>query len=144
MRVPRRALRLGKGNAEQLMVDTVIVRRDTGTTEPDPDNPYKPKKVYKIVYGPAKGKIQSYEGQYEQSKEAGGGAYTEARLWFHSPVGSGPYLPGDQVEITAVGVIPGIEPDLTRVGEKFQIASDTGKSIATAQRLPVTRLEAIK
>lgn len=124
------------------MVDRVIVRRKTGATEPNPDNPYEPKPVFLTIYSGI-GKIQSYEGQYEQSKEAGGGAYTEARLWFHSPLGVGPYLPGDEVEVTEVDNADG-DGDQSRVGERFEIASDTGKSIATAQRLPVTRTEAIR
>lgn len=142
MRFPRRAHRRGQENAESLMIDTVIVRRNTGVTEPDPGNPYEPKPVYFTVYVGV-GKIQSYEGQYEQSKESGGGAYTEARLWFHSPLGAGPYLPGDEVVVTGVDNTDG-NGDQSRIGERFEIASDTGKSIATAQRLPVTRLEAIR
>jgi hypothetical protein len=61
----------------------------------------------------------------------------ESRSWLHTPVDAGPFQQGDRVTIIAA------PHDPSRIGEQFLLEAATGKSIATAQRLPITIVEAI-
>jgi hypothetical protein len=134
MRLPLRALRLGRENAEALMVDTVKVERFIGRVR----NPVTLVDVdkFETVYS-GRGKIQAYDGQYEKSSEAGGGNYVASRSYLHVPISAGPFEQGDRVTFLSSPY------DSSRGGQQFLLEAATGKSVATAQRLPVTRIEAI-
>ena len=136
MRFPSRALRLGRENAESLMVDTVKVERKTGVKVVD-ETTFKPTDEIVDVYS-GRAKIQAFEGQYEQSREAGGGNYVLSRSYIHFPVSAGPFQQGDRVTVQTSPF------DGDRVGEVYQLEASTGKSLATAQRLPVTLVEAVR
>lgn len=128
------ALIAGRLAAERLMVDTILVERFVGRVR-DPVT-LKDVESYEVVYS-GRGKLQAYDGQYEKTSEAGGGNYVESRSYLHVPISAGPFEQGDRVTFLACPFDP------ERAGQRFLLEAATGKSLATAQRLPVTRVEAI-
>lgn len=129
-----RTLRTGRIRAQKLMADTVLVERVSGRVR-DPVT-FELVDSFEVVYSGV-GKIQAYDGQYEQSSEAGGGNFVSSRSYVHFPIDAGPFEQGDRVTFVASPYDP------SRVGQRFFLEAATGKSLATAQRLPVTRIEAV-
>ena len=128
------ALRAGRIAAERLMSDVMRVERLVGKVL-DPVSLEFVDSFALVFEG--RGKVQAYDGQYEQSFEAGGGNYVSSRSYVHFPVGVGPFEQGDRVTVVSAG------DDPSRVGDVFLLEAATGKTLATAQRLPVTRVEAV-
>jgi hypothetical protein len=123
-------LRRGRAAAERLMVDTCKVTRVTG--EPgliDPETGLREPPPTVTVYE-GKCKVQTYEPN-ESRPEAGEHLWTLQRYGLHVPVGAGPVMIGDRIEITVAAADPQL------VGRVFEVAGRMNKSMATAQRLLV-------
>jgi hypothetical protein len=109
-----------RAEAEALMVDTVQVRRPTGTAADDDGNVVTTYAATDVYAGPAK--VQD-PGLTAMSEESGSATATRAAYEVHVPVSAGPFLPGDVVFMAGVA--------------RFRVLMPHVKSWQTAQRLPV-------
>lgn len=121
------ALASGREAAERLMRATIVVERETGPIVHDADGS-DPRRETVVVYQ-GRGKIQSYEG-HEQPVVVAGQAVALLRTRVDTPVGSGPFIPGDKVKVLA-------NPDDSMLeGVELRIAALAPfKSMATAYRV---------
>lgn len=121
------ALTSGRVAAERLMRAQLRVVRETGEIVFDPDGTNERRETVVVYEG--RGKIQSYEG-HEQPVSAAGQATIQLRTRVDTPVGSGPFIPGDKVTVLA-------NPDDTLLeGVELRIAAlSPFKSMATAYRV---------
>lgn len=124
------ALGRGRRQAEALMADSCVIRRVTG--EPGPLDPTtgerEPAETTEVYSGRCK--VQTYE-PHESKPQAGEHVWTVQRYFVHVPVGEGPIMVDDRVEVTASEVAPQLP------GRTYRVAGLHHKSMATAQRLLV-------
>lgn len=121
--------------AEELMVDTCVVRYATGLTEQDPDTGAEVP-VYADRFT-SKCKVQA-RTLVVRDAEVGGRTSSTVRLELHLPVGSPAVETGDVAEIVGVGALS----DLQLLGRRFTIAAPVAKTYATARRYEVEEVVA--
>lgn len=125
--------------AESLMTDQCVVRRSTGTATSPTTFAVTP--TLATVYGPAKFKLAS-DNAFEQDRESGSATMTLSRVRCDFPFGSGPFLPGDVVTLTAVDSTAG-DPNL--VGRHFRLTIPAPqKTHATAYRVYAEELVGVE
>jgi hypothetical protein len=111
--------------AESLMTDRCVVRRNTGETATDPDT-FEVVPVFDVLYA-GKAKLSTYDA-FESSHESAGATVTTQRSNVHFPVGAFAMQIGDVVTITA-----SVDPLL--VGRSYRLAQQAPvKTHATAYR----------
>lgn len=122
-------IKAGRAAAERLMLDTIAVYRVTREWD-EPSGEYA--EATETVYlGP--GKFQFFDAAYEQTPEAGGHAFVQARSFVHLPAST----TGIQVDDVAVSLESPLAPAIE--GVEHRITSVPLKSLATSLRLPVEK-----
>ncbi|WP_417365051.1 DUF6093 family protein [Glutamicibacter arilaitensis] len=127
------ALKAGRQAAAATFTDTVKIARSTGNVVTDPITGVVTEEVITVYEGP--GKIQA-TGASVNTPNAGGAQFTVESMSLHVPIGVGPFLISDPVEIVASPLNP------QRVGQIFRINGLIEKTHATAQRFKVERITA--
>lgn len=122
-------VRRGRRAAVKLMIDRCVVTR-ADTSAPVDDRGLHPQ----VTVYEGRAKSQTYEG-YEANPVAGRHSFTVQRYAAHFPIGSFRPKVGDLVTWTRC---PG-DPD--RVGTVDRIAGPFAKSLSTAQRVFVDRMQ---
>lgn len=115
------------------MVDTCTITRPTGFSTPDPLTGAVTVTGTALYTG--KCQVSTYEA-HEQVVSMPGQVMTRERYIVKVPVGSGPFLIGDIVTITAATF------DAHLVGRQYNVVAMLHKSVATAQRLQVEEVVA--